>query len=475
MVFTSSVFLFLFLPLFLAIYHLLPATRRTTWMLAASYLFYGWWRLDFLALFAATTLFTYLVGRGVSARLEPNRPRARRLLQIGVAGNLLTLAYFKYFNFGIDSLNELLSGLGGKPLGAWQVILPIGVSFYVFQSISYLIDTWRGDADGKQRFVDVAAYIALFPQLIAGPIVRYKVLGPQLLRPVAGIADFSLGAQRFMVGFCKKVLVADMVAPLADAAFALPQPTMAEAALGILAYAVQLFFDFSGYSDMAIGLARMMGLRLLENFAMPYRSRSVDEFWQRWHISLSRWLRDYLYIPLGGNRRGRRRTYLNLTLVMLLGGLWHGASWTFVAWGAWHGLLLVGERLLREGGVRFAVPATLAVVRTFVLVALGWVTFRSDSFAGAVAMYRGLLGMNGVPLSPELGWQLSLSALAALLAGSLLTWFAPARTEPPGDSLPADAAQSRARPATLVLIPIFLLGVLRIVSDSFSPFLYFQF
>ncbi|MEX2535701.1 MAG: MBOAT family protein [Trueperaceae bacterium] len=475
MVFTSSIFLFLFLPLFLAVYHLLPPSRRTTWMLLASYAFYGWWRVDFLALFIATTLFTYLIGKVLVARSEPPSAGTRALLAIGVTGNIATLAYFKYFNFGIDSLNSLLQSLGGGPLGTWQVILPIGISFYVFQSVSYLIDVYRGDASGTMRFVDMAAYIALFPQLIAGPIVRFKELGPQLQRPVASFGDFGLGAQRFMVGFSKKVLVADMVAPLADAAFALSQPTMAEAALGAFAFSVQLFFDFSGYSDMAIGLARMMGLRLLENFAMPYRSRTITEFWQRWHISLSRWLRDYLYIPLGGNRRGRRRTYVNLALVMLLGGLWHGAAWTFVVWGAWHGGLLVAERLLGERDNRLRLPSPLAVTRTFLFVTLGWVTFRAESFVGALAMYGGLAGFNGLALTPELGWQIPLSSIAALVAGGLIVWLPPMIQRTAGGTRLSPATGRAAVPATLTIVPVFLLGVLRTVSDSFSPFLYFQF
>jgi alginate O-acetyltransferase complex protein AlgI len=489
MVFTSSIFLLLFLPLFLAVYYLLPPARRTAWMLLASYLFYGWWRPDFLALFVGTTVFTYLVGRGLSGA-RPSRPRrSRALLAIGVVGNLGTLAYFKYFNFGVESLNSLLRAMGGGDLGAWQVILPIGISFYVFQSISYLVDIYRGDAAGDSRFVDVAAYIALFPQLIAGPIVRYKVLGPQLVRPKAGFADFGAGAQRFMIGFSKKVLIADMVAPIAEAGFALAQPTMVEAWLAALAFAIQLFFDFSGYSDMAIGLARMMGLRLLENFAMPYRSRTITEFWQRWHISLSRWLRDYLYIPLGGNRRGRRRTYTNLALVMLLGGLWHGAAWTFVAWGAWHGLLLAVERLLRERAVPFRLPAALATLRTFLFVMVGWVTFRADGFTGAVAMYRGMAGFAGLALSPELGWRIPLTAVAALVTGCLVVWLAPkrpldraatladivARTEREEAAAANRPAATASTAAALAIIPVFLLGVLRTVAESFSPFLYFRF
>mgnify|MGYP001264837922 FL=1 len=480
MVFTSSAFLFLFLPLFLAVYHLLPARWRTTWILVASYLFYGWWRLDFLLLFILSSVVTYLLGRRIARAREERPGAARRLLAGGVVLHLGTLAYFKYFNFGVDSLNALLTALGGSGFDAWQVILPIGISFYIFQCISYLVDTNRGDVPGDQRFVDVAAYIALFPQLIAGPIVRYKDLGWQLRNPVARAGDFSAGSLRFMVGFCKKVLVADTVAPLVDATFALPAPTMAESWLGALAYAIQLFFDFSGYSDMAIGIARMMGLRLLENFALPYQSKTITEFWRRWHISLSRWLRDYLYIPLGGNRRGRGRTYVNLATVMVLGGLWHGAAWTFVLWGAWHGGLLVAERLLTEAKVRLAVPAWLAVARTFLFVLLGWVTFRATSFADALAVYRGMAGLNGFGLSADFTWQVPLLSVVVLVVAYALVWLPPAR-----DPLPAQERATRESGAIPMgalyrlpvglLVPLFALGILRSVANSFSPFLYFQF
>jgi len=479
-VFTSSAFLFLFRPLYMAVYHLLPARWRTAWILVASYLFYGWWRLDFLLLFLLSSVVTHLLGRRI-ANNRGKRPRtAGRILTLGVTLHLGTLAYFKYFNFGVDSLNALISGMGGSGFDAWNVILPIGISFYIFQCISYLVDTRRGDVPGDERFVDVAAYIALYPQLIAGPIVRYKDLGWQLRRPVANLNDFSAGSLRFMVGFCKKVLIADTVAPLVDATFAHPAPTMAEAWLGVLAYAIQLFFDFSGYSDMAIGLARMMGLRLLENFAVPYQSKTITEFWRRWHISLSRWLRDYLYIPLGGNRRGRARTYVNLATVMVVGGLWHGAAWTFVLWGAWHGGLLVAERLLTEAKIRFSVPGWLAVARTFTFVLVGWVTFRASGFSEAVMVYRGMAGLNGFALTASYTWQMSILALATLVVAYLLVWLPPATDPLPAQERANKEAGTVPPGARYVfpvglLVPLFALGVLRSVANSFSPFLYFQF
>ncbi len=472
MVFSTSLFLFLFLPVFLLVYYLLPFRARSAWILLASYAFYAWWRVDFLALFVATTLWSYLVGRLVGRFRDTNRQRARFALALGVVGNLGTLAYFKYFNFGVDSLNALLAGAGVTPVTTWQVILPVGISFYVFQATSYLVDIYRRDAPADEPFFDVAAYIALFPQLIAGPILRYKDLAAQFKRRTHTFEKFSEGSTRFMVGFCKKVLIADGVASLADAVFAASAPSFADAWLGALAYAVQLYFDFSGYSDMAIGLGLMMGFRFAENFRHPYLARSVTEFWQRWHISLSTWLRDYLYVPLGGNRVSPRRTYLNLLTVMLLGGLWHGAAWTFVLWGAWHGGILALERYLGGRKLWRALPAALTIPRTFVLVTLGWVTFRAAGLDGALTMYAGMTGRNGWGVSDALAWQLNASALVTLVIGlalaTVVPWWGFARR----GSMPA-----RVRPATLdlLVLPLFVLGVLRVSAESLSPFLYFQF
>ena len=434
MVFSTTLFVFLFLPLFLAGYYALPRRARLAWLLGTSWVFYGWWRLDFLGLLVAASVWTWLLGRRIAGmRAGPAgapagsavlvaagggpaaaQPAARLALAVGVGLNLAVLGYFKYFNFGVDSLNALLGLLGGAPLAAGRVILPAGISFYVFQAISYLVDVYRGDAPAARRLSSLSTYLALFPQLIAGPILRYKDLAGQLLQRSHSFELFGGGAVRFMAGFCKKVLVADTVAPLADAAFSLSRPSLADAWLGVLAYSAQIYFDFSGYSDMAIGLGRMIGFRFMENFDRPYRSRSITEFWRRWHISLSTWLRDYLYIPLGGNRRGAGRTYLNLLTVMLFGGLWHGASWTFVLWGLWHGLLLAAERLRPAAGPRLPVP--LGVASTLLAVMAGWVLFRAPDLAGAAAMYAGMLGLHGAAVSDAFAWRIGGPALAALAA-----------------------------------------------------------
>jgi len=325
MVFSSESFLPLYLPLFLAGYYLTPARAKSYTILAGSYLFYAWWRVDFLGLLFLTTGFAYLVGQQVAR--HRTTPRGRIWLAVGVAGCLCVLGTFKYLNFFLDSIAALF-GTDTAGLGIhWRLILPIGISFYVFQALSYLIDVYRGDARADARFIDFAAFIALFPQLIAGPILRYKDLEGQFRNRTHSAEMFADGMARFLIGLAKKVLLADAVAPLADLAFDNSgEVGMALAWAGAAAYMLQLYFDFSGYSDMAIGLGKMMGFNFLENFRFPYASRSITEFWRRWHISLSNWLRDYLYVPLGGNRKGRARTYANLMYVMVLGGLWHGAN-----------------------------------------------------------------------------------------------------------------------------------------------------
>jgi alginate O-acetyltransferase complex protein AlgI len=333
MVFSSNLFLFAFLPLFLLCYFLTPLRFKSALILLFSYGFYAWWRPDFLLLLVAVSVGTY----GFALAIDANQDALKRyrLLFVAVALNLSTLAYFKYANFGVESLNQGLVALGFSKLEFAHVLLPIGLSFYIFHAISYLVDIYRREASPARNLIDFAAFIALFPHLVAGPVLRYHLLAEQFRSRVHSLANFASGCVVFMVGFCQKVLIADSVAPLADAAFAAPIPSLADAWLGALAYSIQLFFDFSGYSTMAIGLALMIGFKFPENFNDPYLSVSITEFWKRWHMSLSNWLREYLYVPLGGNRKGVFRTYLNLFLTMLLGcgmvpiGLfWSGALGT---------------------------------------------------------------------------------------------------------------------------------------------------
>ena len=476
MVFSSETFLFLFLPVFMAVYFLTPSRWRSLTILIGSYVFYGWWRMDFLLLLIATTGFAFWIGQRVA--FYRALPLGRLYLTIGVIGCLGVLATFKYLNFFIDSATALV-GKTPEEIGVhWRLILPIGISFYVFQAISYLVDVHRSDARAAHRLLDFAAFIALFPQLIAGPILRYKDLEDQFQHRRHSVTQFSEGLARFLIGLGKKVLLADSIAPLVDAGFAADSPSATLAWLAAIAYALQLYFDFSGYSDMAIGLGRMMGFTFPENFRFPYISRSITEFWRRWHISLSTWLRDYLYIPLGGNQLGTGRTYVNLMIVMLLGGLWHGANWTFVLWGAWHGGLLALERKI--DWVRRAKHIAGARVVTLLAVLVGWVMFRAATVPDAASMYAGMAGLNGIELTFEEALTITRESLVMTVLAAFVVCLEPNIVARPTRR---DAGSRHATPqgqtiALWVTPTVLLIGaaaVLKLAEQSFSPFLYFQF
>ncbi|UZE96308.1 MBOAT family O-acyltransferase [Alkalimarinus alittae] len=470
MVFSSNVFLFLFLPLFLGVYYLTPARGKNLIILLGSYAFYAWWRVDFLLLFVAVTLWNYLIGLMISKTLDT--PSAKRWLTLGVIGNLSTLGYFKYANFGVDSFNAIFSNLGFEPFVLTQVILPIGISFYTFQAISYIIDVYRKDTPPTKHIIDFAAFIALFPQLIAGPVLRYKDLADQFIERKHSMALFSEGATRFMQGFISKVFIADSIAPIVDACYSTANPTTADAWLGALAYTSQLFFDFAGYSAMAIGLGLMMGFRFMENFNHPYISQSITEFWRRWHISLSSWLRDYLYISLGGNRHGTFKTYRNLFLTMFLGGLWHGANWTFALWGAWHGVILSIERAL---GVTVSKQHfnIFAWGLTFLLVVIGWVMFRAPDVTTAIYFYKAMFSFTSLSLSEPLMDGITKLQLFILVL-SYLVVFITGFKEPIMRWL-AQGGQTIYKASQIAVIPLFALSLLKLSAQSFSPFLYFQF
>lgn len=473
MVFSSETFLFLFLPLFLAVYYLTPIRFRSVTILIGSYLFYGWWRIDFLGLLFLTTLWTYIFGRRIGA--SKSQKAAKTNLVIGLSGCLGVLGVFKYLNFFIDSF-AILWGTTPDELGVhWRLILPIGVSFYVFHAVSYLVDVYRKDAIATARFFDFAAFIALFPQLVAGPILRFKDLTGQFAYREHSLDLFIRGTTIFMVGLAKKVLLADTVAPLANLAFQTPDPSFALAWIGSVAYMIQLYFDFSGYSDMAIGLGLMIGFRFRPNFDMPYISRSITEFWRRWHISLSVWLRDYLYIPLGGNRHGAARTYVNLMLVMLLGGLWHGANWTFVLWGLWHGGWLALERATGRGKS----TDWLSLGTTLLLVLVGWVMFRAANVSEAMGVYRGMLGLHGFGTSPDIAMAMSTESLLFLIFGIAVTALEPLLNHVGSKRL--QPGQSGRLTIVNALVPSILITglsafvIMKLAEQSFSPFLYFQF
>lgn len=466
MVFTSHVFIFYFLPLVLLLYYCLPYQRNLL-LLIASYVFYGWWDPRFVLLMLFATTVNYICGRAIAAA-GPNRSRATAALVFSVVTSLGLLAFFKYFTFAEENFNRLLNLFGTESLPVLRIALPIGISFYIFHNISYTVDVYRGVAPPVRSFRDFACFIALFPQLVAGPILRYNVIAGQLVERTHSLDKFSAGVALFILGFGKKILLANSIAPMADAAFAAEAPGVIDAWLGVIAYAFQIYFDFSGYSDMAIGLGRMIGFEFPRNFDAPYRSESITDFWRRWHISLSTFLRDYLYIPLGGNRVSPQRNYFNLTLVMLLGGLWHGASWTFVMWGAFHGTLLGMERLLGKRSLyaRFPRPARVAI--TFGLVLLSWVLFRSATLPEALAYMGSMFGTSGygggsVLLAGELynPGRLSQIALCALLA------FGPIQA--------MDWVNKLTWLRAVGLILLFCAGLATMFTQAFNPFLYFQF
>ncbi len=473
MVFSSAFFIMVFLPLFLAAYYATPARFHSHIIVLGSYIFYGWWRVDFLLVCAGVTLFSYLT----SLEIAKSKKHSGKFLALGVAGNLMTLGYFKYFNFGVDTLNTLLGYSGQAPLTVWHVILPIGISFYIFQSVSYLIDVYRKDVKPADKLIDYFAFTSLFPQLIAGPVLRYKDLEHQFKSRIHSWDKFNEGAIRFAMGFCKKVFIADTIAPIADAAFAQPDPTMADAWVGVIAYAIQLYFDFSGYSDMAVGIGLMMGFRFIENFNQPYISRSITEFWRRWHISLSTWLRDYLYIPLGGNRKGKVRTYINLVVTMVLGGLWHGANWTFVLWGMWHGGIMAIERAM--GAKKHTpYPAMIALPLTMLMVLIGWVMFRAPDVGAALGMYAGMIGLSGLNLSDDIGWSVTGFQLFTLIIAVIILYiplFKGEKTLAPIEGEQATWAYKLPLVTQAGICLLFTLGLCKLIAQSFSPFLYFQF
>ncbi|MEM6674149.1 MAG: MBOAT family protein [Planctomycetota bacterium] len=463
MLFTSGIFLQYFLPLFLAIYFASPARYRA-WVIAAfSYVFYGWWRPDFVLLMWVSTVVDFNCGK----RIERDRDAGgsgKRWVWLSCVANLGLLAYFKYANFGIDTLNAILAKADVGPVQWTEIILPVGISFYTFQTLSYTVDVYRRQAEPVKSFRDFACYVSMFPQLVAGPIVRYRSVAEQLHSRTHTLRKFATGVMVFQAGFAKKLLVADQLAPIANAAFGAESLSMLDAWTGALAYTLQIYFDFSGYSDMAIGLGLMIGFRFPINFDRPYISRSITEFWRRWHISLSSFLRDYLYIPLGGNRKGPIRTYVNLGLTMLLGGLWHGAAWNFVAWGAYQGFWLIVERLSGKRSFYAFLPSALQMAITFVIVIFGWVLFRAPSLGDAVHYAGVMLGMGGRGADARL--PVSDTSLFIFGAASLLVWFAP-----------TTQALAKRRPLWWAFaLQLLFVVALFVLHDSMNvPFLYFQF
>lgn len=460
MVFSSNVFLFFFLPAVLALYYLAARRLRNTVLLLMSLVFYGWGEPVYLLLMLFTIVLNYLSGLRIARRRAEGRSAKPALIWAAVL-NLGLLAWFKYAGFLARTL-RLLPGLGALPVPA--VALPIGISFYIFQSLSYTIDVYRGDAPAQRDLLRFGTYVSMFPQLIAGPIVRYRDVAAQLEERRETTAQFASGATLFILGLSKKLLLANPMGALWEALQA--QPGTLSAWAGMFAYTLQIYFDFSGYSDMAIGLGRLFGFEFRENFDYPYIAQSVTAFWRRWHISLSTWFREYLYIPLGGNRRGLPRQLLNLLIVWMLTGLWHGASWNFVLWGLYYALLLAGEKLL-AGCFPDRLPRPLRHLLLLLLVSFGWMLFYFESTPALLAFLGKLfrLAPSAVHVRHLLLGYLPLLLLAALASTPLFRRLAEKLLRRP------------AGPALRILVPalLLLLCMAALASQSYNPFIYFRF
>ena len=396
MLFTTPIFLFMFLPLTLLLYFIAKDKYKNAILFLASLIFYSWGGAKYLILILILILINYF--SGILIDKNENKKRKKIIFITTILINLGTLGYFKYFDFFIANIIKILEIMNigiANNIHLLNITLPIGISFFTFQILSYIIDVYKGKIKVQKNIINFGLYVMLFPQLIAGPIVRYIDVDKQINERTVTIDKFYAGAKRFMIGFSKKILLSNMAGAIADAVFASAEynTNMLVAWVGVICYALQIYHDFSGYSDMAIGLGKIFGFDFLENFDYPYISKSIKEFWRRWHISLSTWFRDYVYIPLGGNRNGKFKTYRNLMIVFLITGFWHGASWNFVIWGLFYGIFLILERG-KFGEILQKLPTFIQRIYTLVIVLIAWVFFRADGLTNAIAYLQGMFSFN---------------------------------------------------------------------------------
>ncbi len=464
MLFSSPIFLFAFLPIFFTSFYLAKGVWRDVIVLAASVFFYAWGAPLFVMLVLASAAFDYWLGGIVW------RKRSRLAVSVGVASNLAILFYFKYTNFFIDNINDVFLSSFGLKIAHLNIILPIGVSFIVFEKITYLVDLKRNITKPAETLSKYITYVFLFPKILAGPIIKYHDIQEQLSGRTVSFDDFAAGALRFMFGLSKKILIADTCGEMVDRVFGdVPHISSSGAWVGALCFTVQIYFDFSAYSDMAIGLARMMGFRLMENFNSPYISRSFTEFWRRWHISLSTWIREYLYIPLGGNRGGVWRTNFNLWICFVLSGLWHGSTWNFVIWGAYNGCFLIFDKYFWLKNQTRLAPWLQAGLTLFFVI-FGWVIFRSPTVGVALEMIKKMIIFRADGITPFVDNGVK-CALILGLAGSLFTWKS---TNSMLEKIGVDRALALSA-GSIVLLAMAAFSIGKAVTVSFQPFLYFRF
>jgi alginate O-acetyltransferase complex protein AlgI len=474
MVFSSVTFLLYFLPVFILVYSILPKSLKNWFILLASISFYSWGAPQFVYILLGSTFVDFFIVKGIH---DSNNQRRRKLLLIlSLFMNLGLLAFFKYANFFVENVNAALESIGAENIAWTQIALPIGISFYTFQTLTYSIDVYRNTHAPFKKVHNYFVYIMSFPQMIAGPIVRFNEIAGQIVERKETIDDKLFGFYRFTIGLAKKVLVANVLGEYADSVMSIDSEglTTGVAWLGILAYTFQIYFDFAGYSDMAIGLGRIMGLRFPENFDNPYTSKSITEFWRRWHITLGNWMKNYLYIPLGGNKvNSNFRLYFNLWFVFLISGLWHGASWNFVVWGAYHGLFLILERLFLKS-ILEKIGSIPSVIFTFLVVVVGWVFFSLDSFSDASeyisVLFRFDFNLSSIHVEAEI-WTTFI--IATLVSFSCLTSF--------GKRIQHQIyfsdiiSNRRAILISIVSVLFFFICTAYVTSADFNPFIYFRF
>ncbi len=467
MLFSSSIFLFYFLPVLLLFYYLSPNIKiKNIILLLFSLLFFAWGGLYFTVILICSIIFNFFIGLGIE------KYTSKRFLIFGVMGNLILLGWFKYAVFLVFNINIATQAFNLGSFSINNIVLPIGISFYTFHSISYLMDIYHKKSHAQKNILYMALYIVFFPQLVAGPIIRYNTFAPQLFDRKANLYQFCLGIERFIIGLGKKVLIANTLARIADESFNQDPNSMSTVLswIGAVCYTFQIYFDFSGYSDMAIGLSKMFGFEFPENFNLPYIADSIKDFWKRWHISLSSFFRDYVYIPLGGNKKGNKRTYLNLIIVFLLTGFWHGANYTFIIWGMIHGFFLLIERIGFDK-ILLKMPLFLRRLYTFIIVLLAWIPFRSDTITQAYNYYRSLLYNNSnIKLHLVASYfttDFIIMLFVAIISAFKLFGFVKFKNI-------VGSNTSQVINACFLLFILFF-SVIYIMSGTYNPFIYYQF
>jgi alginate O-acetyltransferase complex protein AlgI len=477
MVFSNLTFVCLFLPLVLALYHGAPQSARNLVLVIASMVFYVWGGKVAIVLVLISIGVNFMLGQSIANAAAERRTR---LIRWSVAGNLLVLIIFKYADFLVENANWLLEGFGGWKIPEPKLPLPLGISFITFHIISYLVDVYRGTADVQRSPVPFALYILNFPQLVAGPIIRYRPMAPQLPHREVTFEDIDAGVMRFVAGLAKKLLIANPIGAVADQLFAIEPSGLPVWALwfAVVCYALQIYFDFSGYSDMAIGIARMFGFRFPENFNYPYTATSIQDFWRRWHMTLSAWFRDYVYVPLGGNRGSLWRTTINLWIVFLLCGAWHGASWNFIIWGMWHGLFLSIERIGAVHRLLTSLPSFVRTAYVMLIVMIGWVFFRQASLDLALDMlWRMFVPVAGAGTMMLVSAQVPAQTIL-LIAAAIVFSF------PVWPAIKERLAVMQRQPGSLVMYDLgraLVVGILTLLClatmalDQHNPFIYFRF